>query len=341
MRQALSILAPLGWLYGLGALLRRTAYARGVFGSERLLSPVISVGGLAMGGSMKTPLVLELARALHQRGPAVGVIGHGYRGTDQAARVVSDGANLLEPAERVGDEAVLLACELPGCPLVVGKDKVAAGRLLEARFGKRIVLVDSGFQHLRLARDLDLVCVSERDLGDRVLPSGQLRETTRVLQRADLVFTDQRSDGPRIAKLRAQRPDDVFSMARSDFAFFPAEGTGDRQDPPQKAFALCAIGRPQRFVDDLRAQGSEVVGHRFFRDHHPFSDADLEEVARLALGLGAAAVVTTAKDAVRVKAWPRTIPFLVLSARLHIEDLPRVLKRIDRAILAHMKAARS
>ncbi|MEO8360881.1 MAG: tetraacyldisaccharide 4'-kinase, partial [Vicinamibacteria bacterium] len=114
-------------MYGFGASVRREAYARGLCRPARLYSPVISVGGLAMGGSMKTPVVIELARILSNRGPAVGVLGHGYRGSDPTPRIVSDGERPLARPETVGDEAVLLAHELPGCPVVVGRDKVAAG----------------------------------------------------------------------------------------------------------------------------------------------------------------------------------------------------------------------
>jgi tetraacyldisaccharide 4'-kinase len=338
LRGALSILAPLGWLYGLGASLRRRAYARGLLKSERLSSPVISVGGLAMGGSMKTPTVIELAHALSARGPKVGVLGHGYRGADASPRVVSDGQRPLETVASVGDEALLLAHELPGCPIVVGRDKVAAGRLLEERFGKRIVLVDSGFQHRRLFRDLDIVCVTESDLGARVMPAGMLRESPRALRFADLIFTDRETDGRRVAMLRARRPNDVFSLARADFGFFPLEGTGVEVDPPEKAFVLSGIGWPERFAGDVAACGVAVVGQRSFRDHHAFTEGELTEVAATAQKAGAGAVVTTAKDAIRIRAWPGSLPLLVLAARLDIERLPVVLKRIDNVILARIKA---
>ena len=183
------MLAPLGWLYGLGAAARRKAYARGLFRPGRLPSPVISVGGLAMGGSMKTPLAAEIARSLLSRGGQVGIIGHGYRGRDSRVRVVSDGETIFETAESVGDEAILLARDLNKCPIVVGRNKFEAGRLLEAEFGRRVLIVDGGFQHLDLARDLDIVCVTEQDLGDSVVPAGALRETPRALRFAspDLV----------------------------------------------------------------------------------------------------------------------------------------------------------
>ena len=338
MREALSILAPLGWIYGLGASFRREAYARGVLKSERLRSPVISVGGLAMGGSMKTPAVIELAHVLAARGPAVGVLGHGYRGATSGPLVVSDGDRPLESVERAGDEALVMAHELPGCPIVVGRDKVAAGRLLEARFGKRIVLVDSGFQHVRLFRDLNIVCVTERDLGGRVLPAGVLRESPRSLRFADMIFTDRETDGPRVAALRRARPKDVFSLARTAFGFFPLEGTGVEVEPPARAFAFCGIGRPERFVNDLKARGVTVTGERFFRDHHPFAEQDLEALAREAAKTGATAAVTTSKDAVRIHAWPGPAPLLVMSAQLDIEGLLEVLKRIDRVILRRIKA---
>ena len=340
MPEVQAILAPLGWAYGLGAALRRSAYARGLLRREHLHSPVISVGGLAMGGSMKTPAVIELAHALASRGPAVGVLGHGYRGADPSPVVVSDGARPLETVDRVGDEALLLAHELPGFPIVSGRDKVAAGRLLESRFGKMIVLVDSGFQHLRLFRDLDIVCVTERDLGARVLPAGMLREFPRTLRSAHLIFTDRETDGPRVAALRAARPKDVFSLARSAFGFFALEGTGAEVTPPAKAFVVCGIGWPERFASDVAARGVPVTGKRFYRDHHPFTEADLKLVADEAQKAGATEVVTTAKDAVRIRSWPGPMPLLVMSARLDIERLPQVLKRIDSVILQRIKAGR-
>ena len=338
VKDAFPMLAPLGWLYGQGAALRRAAYSRGWIGCQRLKSPVISIGGLSMGGSMKTPTVIELARALSSRGPAVGVLGHGYRGSSTAPRVVSDGERPLETAAAVGDEAVLLAHELPGCPVVVGRDKVAAGRLMEERFGKRILLVDSAFQHLRLFRDIDIVCVSEADLSGRILPAGVLRESPRVLEFAQMIFTDRMTDGPLVARLRKHRPRDVFSLARTDFGFFPVEGTGLEAEPPEKAFAFCGIGSPERFVKDLAAQGVTICGRRFFRDHHFFDAQDLLEVAQAASKAGATAVVISTKDAVRIQSWPGPLPLLVLAARLEIERLPDVLKRIDSVILARMKA---
>lgn len=332
------MLAPLGRLHGWGTDLRRAAYERGLLKGHSLRSPVISIGGIAMGGSMKTPVVVELARALHERGPAVGVIGHGYRGAARGLRVVSDGERPLETVETVGDEAILLADALPWCPIVVGRDKVAAGRLLEQRFGRRLILVDSGFQHLRLSRDLDIVCVSEGDLEDKVVPAGLLRESQRALRSAGLVFTDRETDGPRVEALRAARRPDVFSVARVDFRFLAASGPPHDGPPPERAFAFCGVGRPERFVENLAAQGVSVVGHRFFRDHHPFTDHDLKEVTRAALTAGAGAVVTTPKDAVRVRDWPTSLPFLVLSSRLDIENLPAVLKRIDRVVVLRLKA---
>ena len=335
------MLAPLGWLYGLGAAMRREAYARGAFRPGRLVSPVISVGGLAMGGSMKTSLVIEIARALQDRGGEVGIIGHGYRGRVAAARLVSDGHALLETAHSVGDEAVLLSTDLKQCPVVVGRNKYKAGRLLETKFGRRILIVDGGFQHLDLARDLDIVCVSENDLGEAVIPAGSLRERPDVLRLAGAVMTDRVTDGPRVAALRAQRPRDVFSLARADFRFHDAKSPSTKVEAPARAFAFCGIGSPQRFVADLASQKVTVAGHRFFRDHHPFSETDLRALAAAATQVNAPAVVTTAKDAVRVPEWPGQMPMLVMTARLDIDDPKRLLKKIDQAVLSRINRDRS
>lgn len=289
---------------------------------------------------MKTPVVVEIARALRERGPAVGVLGHGYRGRDGKPRLVSDGVKPLETAETAGDEAVLLANELPGCPVAVGKDKVAAARLLEERFGRLIIVVDSGFQHQRLFRDLDIVCVSEGELGGRVLPAGALREFPGTLKAADLIFTDRLTDGPLAARLRARRPKDVHSIARKDFGFFPFEGGGPEMEAPGRAYVLCGIGRPERFLKDVASRGVTIAGQRLFRDHHAYSAQDLKEAAGAAEKAGAGAVVTTAKDAVRIDHWPGPLPLIVLSARLDIENFPAVLKRIDQTVLARIKAGK-
>ena len=334
------MLAPLGWLYGRGAAARRQAYSRGVFRPGRLPSPVISVGALAMGGSMKTPLVAEITRALQARGGEVGIIGHGYRGRHSSVRVVSDGDTIFETVESVGDEAILLARDLAKCPIVVGRNKFEAGRVLEEEFGKRVLIVDGGFQHLDLARELDIVCVSEHDLGDSVVPAGALRETVHALSFAGAVMSDRATDGARVASLRAQRPRDVFSLARTDFRFHDARDPSIQVDPPAVAFALCGVGAPERFVKDLARQKIAIAGHRFFRDHHPFGDADLQALSIAARKANAPVAVTTAKDQLRVRNWPGSLPLLVMTARLDIENLKGLLKKIDQAVLTKLKGAR-
>ena len=127
-------------------------------------------------------------------------------------------------------------------------------------------------------------------------------------------------------------------MARADFGFFPLEGTGIEAEAPERAFAFCGIGNPERFVKDLAARGVSVAGQRFFRDHHPFTEGDLRDLLAAAGAANATALVTTTKDAVRIHEWPGPLPLLVMAARLQIERLPEILKRIDSMILARMKA---
>ncbi len=174
MRPGRALLLPLGGLYGLGALTRRAAYRRGLIKQARLHGPVISVGNLSVGGSGKTPLVATIARLVRDAGHPVAILSRGYQGAfPGAALIVSDGERLLADAFSAGDEPVMLARDLPGVVVAVGRRRDQVGRAVEERFGARVHILDDGFQHLRLARDLDLVCLAADDVDDWPLPAGR------------------------------------------------------------------------------------------------------------------------------------------------------------------------
>jgi len=159
------------------AALRVALYRRGVLGSSRPRGPVISVGNLSVGGSGKTPLVARIAELAAEASLPVAVLSRGYRGAFRGeALIVSDGERVLCGAAEAGDEAVMLARLLRGAVVAVGRRRDRVARAVESRFGPRLHLLDDGFQHLRLQRDLDLLCVDPADLEDRPLPAGRLRE---------------------------------------------------------------------------------------------------------------------------------------------------------------------
>jgi tetraacyldisaccharide 4'-kinase len=324
-------LAPVGALFGSAAALRATLYRRGVLARARLRSPVISIGNLAVGGRGKTPLVELTATLLRDAGHAVAVLSRGYGGDFRgAALVVSDGARLLADAGAAGDEPVMLARALPGVVVAVGRDRAEVGRAVEAALGRLVHVLDDGFQHLRLARDLDIVCVDAQDLGARPLPAGALRERPSALARADLVAVsgEDEAEARAACDLLAGRlsPARVFRMRRRGAGFFDRGGAP--AGTPARPFLLTGIARPERVVADLTGQGAVLAGHAAFADHHRFRVEEVESVLRRAEAAGADAVVTTAKDAVRLPAVASPLPVLVARMRCELEDEARFRERL-------------
>ncbi len=321
--------ALLGSLFGAGAALREAAYRRGVLSRARLAGPVISVGNLSVGGSGKTPVVARVATLLREEGLPVAVLSRGYGGSFRGkALVVGDGSRVLASAEEAGDEPVMLARELPGAVVAVGRRRDEVGRAVEKHFGPRVHVLDDGFQHLRLARDLDLVCLDVHDLADSPLPAGRLRERPAALARADLVLLT-RTEAADEDHLRALEHllgrERIFRVRRRVLGFRTLGAL--EASPPARPFLVAAIARPERFHLDASAL-VPVAGARFFRDHYRYRPEDVREAERQARAAGADSLLTTAKDAVRFPAEAATLPVLVLAVAASIEDEDRLRRRL-------------
>jgi tetraacyldisaccharide 4'-kinase len=288
---------------------RRAAYATHPERRRTLQRPVISIGNLSMGGTGKTPLVAHIARLLQQMGHLPAVLSRGYgrpRALDGAV-VVSDGRHVLAPYEAAGDEPLMLARQLPGCIVVVAADRFLAGALAERRLGCTVHLLDDGFQHLQLARALDLVVVTGRDLDDRVMPAGRLREPIGTIASADAVVVHA-ADGiaERAQTAGARR---VFTMTRT---------IDERRGDP--VFAFAGIGRPEGFFDALAEGGWNVVGRMAFPDHRRYGAADFARLADRAARAGASALVTTEKDAARLDGLRvPTLPLIAVALAVTVE----------------------
>jgi tetraacyldisaccharide 4'-kinase len=324
-------LAPLGAVFGGAAALRAALYRRGVLARARLASPVISIGNLAVGGRGKTPLVELTAALLRDAGRPVAVLSRGYGGAFRgAALVVSDGTRVLADADAAGDEPVMLARALGGVVIAVGRDRAEVGRAVEAAVGRRVHVLDDGFQHLGLFRDLDVVCVDAEDLRQRPLPAGALRERPSALARADLVAVtgEDEAEARAACLLLAERLSSsrVFRMRRRAGGFFDLAGTP--APAPARAFLLTGIARPERVASDLSRQGIVLAGHAAFPDHHRFRPEEVEPILTRARSAGADAIVTTAKDAVRLPAGAGPLPVLVSRVRCEVEDEPRFRERL-------------
>jgi len=275
-------LNPLGALYGAGVSVRNRWYDHGTLRTKRLRAPVVSVGSISSGGAGKTPFVIMLGELLKQRGVAFNVLSRGYGRRTRGVALVDPAGS----ARDFGDEPLLIAREL-GVPVIVGEDRYAAGLFAEERFGLQAHLLDDGFQHRQLARDFDIVLVTERDLHDRLLPVGRLREPLSSLGRASALVLMDETTAEGIPLRQGQR---VWRVSRS---IVPPEFK-------EPCFAFCGIARPESFFSALGVAGLRVTGTRAFRDHHAYTAQDVEALYRHGQQSGATAFVTTGKDEVNL-----------------------------------------
>jgi tetraacyldisaccharide 4'-kinase len=316
-------LTPLSWPYAaLTGIRRRIVRARAV----RLSVPVISIGNLSCGGTGKTPTVEFVCRELIARGRRPAILSRGYRGVRG-----SDGVP-------INDEFLVLAANLPGVPHFAGTDRVASGERAIAD-GADVLVLDDGFQHVRLARDLDLVLLDALHLptDDRVLPAGFLREPLSALGDATLIAwtrTELAAEAdvesaariladrfPRIPQLRcATRPDVLQRIGGIESA-----PIGILRELPVLAFS--GIGNPDAFAKQLEALGARIAVERRFADHHAYTRADLDTIAGTARRGDVAAVICTQKDAVKIAA-----PALV--GCVSASEVPWYFLRISQTIVS-------
>ncbi len=274
--------------------------------SKRLERTVISIGNLLWGGAGKTPVVAAVARHLRDRGLETVILSRGYGRKDKGTRVVSTGDGPLLGPKVAGDEPVLLAGELPGVAVVVGSDRYRAGRHALERLQPtpEIFLLDDGFSHLGLFRDIDLVVFPIDDPfgGGRLPPSGRLREPLSSMRRADaalLIGGSSEAAGQLAAVLRPYGfTGPGFSgnveLDSARLADGSPLATGSR------VLALAAIARPDRFRRSALAAGFEIVDELFLADHHVYSERTLDRIEKAWHRSGAAAVLTTSKDRVKL-----------------------------------------
>ncbi len=336
-----ALLGALSRAYGLAVSLRAARYARGRARAGSPACRVISVGNLTVGGTGKTPMTLYLAELAQRLGVRVAVVSRGYRGrAERRGAVVSDGGRILLGPEEAGDEAFMMAAALPGVPVIVGRDRCRAAMTAVDRFGSRVVVLDDGFQHLRLRRDLDIVLLdARRPLGNgRLLPRGPLREQPSALKRAGAVVLTR--SGSRPGKPQAgtwpreigDRP--LFRcghvpqgcwVAPGSRAPDPAAVLGALAVDPamlagRRVLVFSGIAGNRGFLETVVGLGASVVDCIAFGDHHRYGPRDWGRIRRRALASGADALATTCKDYVKLARrpdWP--LPAAVIDVRVRFD----------------------
>lgn len=297
-----------GWLYGLAGRMRAALYLRGWLSRRKLPVPVVSVGNLTLGGTGKTPLVIHLADWLSGEGKRVAILSRGYRRAGSAPLlVVSDGASLLAASEEAGDEPYLMARRCPAAVVAVGADRYELGRWVLDRFPVDYVLLDDGFQHLAVERDVDLLLVDATDADGlrAVFPAGRLREPIDAAARASMIVVtkaDRAEQAAAVAELL--RP--VTAATPVAQAVFRPEGlvsvTSGSQQPLTwcrgKTAVLCSgIADPASFHAMTIRLGMTPLEHMIYRDHHRYTGEDVNQVRAKAAATKADVIVTTEKDA--------------------------------------------
>ncbi|KAA6455973.1 tetraacyldisaccharide 4'-kinase [Acidobacteria bacterium AB60] len=332
------LLLPLTPVYGLALILRERRLASGREPIRRLRYPVISIGNLSTGGAGKTPLTIALAQALTARAAShrgesaelappqgVDVLSRGYgRRSRLPAKVDVHGS-----AQQFGDEPLLIA-RAANVPVYVAPHRYHAGLLAESALPRTpqgapappqvVHLLDDGFQHRQLHRDLDILLLSRSDLNDRLLPAGNLREALRAATRAHILAIP--ADDPTLAAdLRARGlTQPLWRLHRR------------MQIPPSLAgtpvLAFCGIARPAQFFTGLEQSRITVAARVAFADHHPYTARDLQTLAAQAKSAGASTLLTTEKDAIRLEGLPSPLPILPIPLRTEIEDTPAALDQL-------------
>lgn len=309
------LLLPFALLFRLLVVLRRAAYRAGILRSVRLPVPVVIVGNIAAGGAGKTPLVLMLAQELARRGRRPGIVSRGYGGAVIGVREVqeSDGADM------VGDEPLLLR-RRAGCPVFVGRDRVAAAQaLLAAHPECDVILGDDGLQHYRLARDVEIAVVDRRLLANPWLqPAGPCREPVARLAHVDALVKNGA-----VEILVGGVP--TYEMRLEGTRFLSLDDAAQARAPESFAglrlHAVAGIGEPRRFFDHLAALGLRCEPHAF-PDHHRYAACDLD--------FAGDAILATEKDGVKLRGLSR-LPVWVLPVDARIEpDLATfVMEKLD------------
>lgn len=331
---------PFSRLYEAITNARNSLYETGVFKSYSLGAKTVSVGNITVGGTGKTPLVAFIAKVLAENGEQVCILTRGYKRENPKKRIlVSDGELILADARQAGDEPFELAAKLLGKAVVVADaNRVAAGNWARERFGITAFVLDDAFQHLKVERDLDIVLLDATNPfgNEKTLPSGILRESLKNLKRADAIVVTRANLVEDVSNLKSQIAEynsrcPIFVTKNKvsnliELKDFPARVQSKQRKPDHRPpttdhyFAFCALGNPENFFDQLRREDFNLVGTEKFPDHHFYTQNDIEKFSAKARQSGATMLLTTAKDAVKLKDLKFGLPVFVVESEVIFEN---------------------
>ena len=338
-------------LYELAVRLRVAAYETDYLKQKSLDATVISVGNLTLGGTGKTPMTHYIARYLKSEEQSVVILTRGYARKSSGMRVINDkrGVGADASSREFGDEPLMLARLLPDVPIIVNKDRYEAGLWAERELGAQVLVLDDGYQHLALARDLNILLIDANDPfgGFEMPPFGRLREPLYGIKRADAVVITH-ADKPfdqaqTLGIIKHHLGDKVPVMYfYSTITELRHLATGEVYDARSfsgwNVAVACGISNPHAFTENILQIGINIVAESFFPDHHAFDQRDVEQITRAAREAGADAIVTTEKDAVRMEDLEHgDVPIYAVRLELESEDEVRLKSLLLRTVSRRQK----
>ena len=316
---------PLGPIYGFIMKIREQLYTKQIFKQENPGVPVISVGNLVLGGTGKTPTVIHIARLLKEYGLKPAIVSRGYGGKSKAAvNVVSDGTSILMTTAVAGDEPVLIARSLSETPVITGKKRIFPCKHAVDQLGVDIIILDDGFQHMGVSRDINLVLFDATTLAgnSRIFPAGPLREPVAALKRSTaFLITGQNKENKNRSDLFAElirskfKDIPVFVASNDNPVLVDRDEMAVNANMVEDAFVFCAIANPDRVSDSVKRLDIQIAGTKVFKDHSTYSQNTITTLCSQAAQVKAKCFITTAKDFVKVKDFHFTLPLFVLQVK--------------------------
>lgn len=347
----LGLLRIMSFVYGLGVLVKLGLYKHGILRQHRLPCRVISLGNITVGGTGKTPTAQILASTIRDLGYRVVILNRGYRAAwKRQVGLVSDGRKIYMTVNEAGDEAYLLAKNLPGVPVVIGRNRSVTGDYAARELKADVIILDDGYQHWQLARDLDIVLIDTLNVfgNNFLLPRGTLREPLMNLNRAHaflLTKADQSTDGARDALKEiltkynetalivesVHRPQGLIEI--EDWYKGARHQTISLETLlRKKVVAFSGIGNPSSFEQTITDVGAQLVDSVRYPDHHDYTMTEMQDIMERVSNIGAEALLTTEKDAVKIPSEfihsERTLPLYVLNIKVEFTEGSKQFKEL-------------
>ena len=335
-------LTPFSYIYGGVLGIREYFYGKNIFKQNALSRCVISVGNITLGGTGKTPLTMYIAKLLTKRGLKAVTLTRGYKSKSTKSPAVLDKKS--EDAEKYGDEPLIMQKKIPDVPVIIGRKRYRSGLLAQEQFGPDVFILDDGYQHRELRRDINILLLNGNEpFGTgRLFPAGNLREPLSGIKRADVVVISKSGEVPQevIERIRTYTQAPVFYMNYrvSGLRSFDGEYSINVSEISSlKAAAFGGIADHESFLETLWGSGMEVLDYRKYRDHHYYTEKDIKSIISTYRKLKADIIVTTGKDAVKIPPHLRKpFPFFYVDIRVEMDDSKQFEEYIMSIVKEHI-----